>query len=80
MNQTALEAEAFAELVRKMSGRIYRALTVNAIEEAKTETLSLLEQALDRKREFQAIATRSDPNRFDLSSLSVDLENEHPEE
>ena len=72
MNQTALEAEAFAELMRKMAVGVLRDLIASDYEGATQGAEALLNEAIRRGREFQAITTRSDPARFDLAALKVD--------
>lgn len=72
MNETAVEAEAFAELMRRMALNVLQNLIAKEYQTATDSAEALLNEAIRRKREFQAIVTRSDPERFDLSTLVVD--------
>jgi len=72
MTNTAVEAEAFAELCRKLSLNIIQALSVGATEEADQIAHSLLHQSIARKREFRHSLDMENPDRFDLSALVVD--------
>ena len=72
MENTAIEAEAFAELVRKMAGNIVVNLNAGHNKEALDVALSLMGAALDRKREFRHALDMENPDRFDLSALAVD--------
>lgn len=72
MNQTAINAAAFAELVRKMSLNILRANNAGRYDESTDLTLSLLEQACNRLKELEVeLATPEvdDPARYDLRTL-----------
>lgn len=71
-NTVAIEAEAFAELVRKLSIEIVGKLNAGKHEQALDVALSLMGAALDRKREFRHALDMENPDRFDLSALAVD--------
>jgi len=72
MNQTALEAEAFAELMRRMASSVLRDIVAEDYTGAAHLAEALLDEAIRHKREFAAVVTRSDPDRFNLSQLNVD--------
>lgn len=72
MENTTVAAEAFAELVRKLSIDIIGKLNAEHYEQAMSAANSLLGAALDRKREFRHALDMENPDRFDLSALAVD--------
>lgn len=69
MSNTAVEAEAFAELVRKMAIGIVSSLNAGKVEQATDIALSLLGQACDRKKEFANVSEDNNPARYDLKTL-----------
>ncbi len=72
MNQIQTEAQAFAELSRKLALSIIQALSVGETQEADSIAHSLLWQSIARKRELVFAVETENPDRYDLTELAID--------
>jgi hypothetical protein len=78
MNETEEKAYAFAELVRKMTLEIVRNLIATDYEQAQGKALTLMQEAIQRKREFSGKpeTTQSSEGDYDLQELRRIFEHE----